>query len=242
LVVEAVAFNETRPTVGEAVTVSALVTNEGERTGTTVVSLRIDDDVVATRDLRLAAGESGTVDFVWTFADPGERAVGVGPVSAGTLTVEKQSASSTTDDATATRTRTATGTVDGLAVEIVEARSVYSWVRAGFDASVRTTVRNPTDSRVNRSLTVRVDGEQVGTRTVSVGPGERRQVDVEFPAIEGAVTVEDVDAGRLRVGAVSERSSTAEPTSAATGPGFGAWALLAALCCLLPAWHRRTRR
>lgn len=223
-------------------TFSAVVTNEGDRAGTTVVNLRIDDDVVATRDLRLAAGESGTVEFVRAFTEPGERAISVGPVSVGTLTVVEQPVAPTTVDAMPTRPQTATGSPDSSAVEIVDARSIYSWVRGGFNASVRITARNPTDSRANRSVIVRVDDERVATRTVSVAPGERRQVDIEFPATEGSVTVEGVEAGRLRVGTVNERGLAAESTSTTTGPGFGAGALLAALCCLLPVWCRRTRQ
>ncbi|MFC1962572.1 CARDB domain-containing protein [Chloroflexota bacterium] len=52
--------------IGENVTISVLVTNTGELTGSYEVALKIDNVAVATRDVTLAGGDSQTVVFTTT--------------------------------------------------------------------------------------------------------------------------------------------------------------------------------
>jgi hypothetical protein len=48
---------------GEEVTISVLVLNSGDLTGGYVVTLKVDNDVVATREITLAGGSSELVSF-----------------------------------------------------------------------------------------------------------------------------------------------------------------------------------
>jgi uncharacterized cupredoxin-like copper-binding protein len=246
-VVQAVSFNDTSPTAGEPVNVSAIVSNEGDEVGTYVAGLQVGDNTVASQGIRLEPGESGRIEFVREFTDPGTHEVGIGSLIAGTVTVEPSSARGTPT------TRDGSGTAEsGLAagaesgIELRDATSVYSWVRAGFNGSVRATVVNPGDEPASRELTVRVDGEPVATRTVRLDPGERGVVTVEFPATEGTVTVDGVEAGELRVGGAREPPDTAADASGGTGPGFGPVATLLALVAAgalsaVGRWRRETR-
>ena len=195
-----------------------------------MAGLQVGDNTVASQWIRLGPGESGRIEFVREFTDPGTHEVGIGSLIAGTVTVEPSSARETPT------TRDGSGTAEsGLAagaesgIELRDATSVYSWVRAGFNGSVRATVANPGDEPASRELTVRVDGEPVATRTVRLNPGEEDVVAVEFPATEGTITVEGVEAGELRVGGTHERPETAVDASGGTGPGFGLGAVLLAL-------------
>jgi PGF-CTERM protein len=71
---------------GEDVTVSATVENVGSGEGSHEVGLVVDGETVATQQVTLAPGETTTVEFTRTF-EPGEYAVAVGSVDAGTLKV-----------------------------------------------------------------------------------------------------------------------------------------------------------
>ena len=244
-VVQAVSFNDTSPTAGEPVNVSAIVSNEGDEVGTYVAGLQVGDNTVASQRIRLEPGESGRIEFVREFTDPGTHEVGIGSLIAGTVTVEPSSARGTpaTGDGSGTA-ESGLGAESG--VELRDATSVYSWVRAGFNGSVRATVVNPGDEPASRELTVRVDGEPVATRTVRLDPGERGVVTVEFPATEGTVTVDGVEAGELRVGGAREPPDTAVDASGGTGPGFGPVATLLALVAAgalsaVGRWRRGTR-
>jgi len=232
--------------VGEAVRISAVVTNQGDVDGETTIALRIDGNPVATNRVALSAGESREVVFVRTFERTGDYAVGIGTVSVGTLSVERPvtDSSKPTDTSTMlTPDRGTPNTRSGPAVEIVSTESVYSWVRSGFNASVRVTLANRGDRQVDQSVTVRVDGEGVASRTVSLPAGERKQVTLTFPATEGPVTVNGVETGYLRVGGAAEDALVTETVSPATGPGFGVGtAVLALVAAVLLVAARRSDR
>jgi uncharacterized cupredoxin-like copper-binding protein len=201
-----------------------VVTNRGDAAGETTVPLRIDGTTVATDRVALAAGESREVVFVWAFDGTGDYELGIGTVPVGTISVERPATESPTLTHTSTMLtpdRGETSTRAGPAVEVVSAESVYSWVRSGFNASVRVTLANRGDRQVDQPVTVRVDGQRVASRTVSLTPGERKQVTVDFPAAEGTVTVNGVEAGAIRVGRAAEDALGTETVSPATGPGFG---------------------
>jgi hypothetical protein len=235
--VQAVSFNDTSPTVGEPVSVTALVWNEGDRSGTRTIALRVDGEVVDSREVGLDAGEIDEVEFVWSFDDTGTREVGIGSVTAGTVTVERD----TGTEATTTGTPTAAGTPTDEGIAVIDATSVYSWVRSGFNGSVRVTVANRDDERASRELTVRVDGDPVATREVTLEPDRRREVTIEFPATEGTVTVEGVEAGELRVGEENSDPPSEGTETEATGPGFGAGTGIAAFAALAALLWRRDR-
>ncbi|MFC4447796.1 S8 family serine peptidase [Halorussus aquaticus] len=91
--VEASSFEVVEATLGassasasEEVTVSATVENVGSSERTYTAELTVDGEVVATKQVTLAAGERTTVEFVRAF-DAGEHSVAVGSANAGTLDV-----------------------------------------------------------------------------------------------------------------------------------------------------------
>jgi uncharacterized cupredoxin-like copper-binding protein len=191
-------------------------------TATDTVELTVDGDLVATKAVRVEPGESTEVVFQRTFTEPGDHEVTVESVWVGTLTVEPLRTA--TDRPTGTPTEPSADATDGSSrVEVVDASSVHTWVRVGFEAAVQVTVRNPGESTATRELTVTVDGDPVTTRTVTLEPGDRRELTIKFEATPGQVAVEGVDAGRLRVGTAAARQDVVggTPTSEA-GPGFGA--------------------
>jgi hypothetical protein len=232
-VVQAISFNETSVVVGERVRVSGIVTNEGDEVETFVTGLQVDDGTVASGRIRLRPGESGRVEFVRSFGDPGVYDVGIGSVPAGTVTVERAPSPSPAGESPAMTdaSTTATPTAEEGELVVRDAKSQYSWVRAGFNGSVRVTVANPGDRPASRELTVRVEGEPVATRTVTLDPGASAEVTVEFPATEGTVTVEGVEGGELRVGSTAGATESNADTDASSGfgPGFGPVATLLTL-------------
>ncbi len=60
---------------GETVTISATVKNEGNKQGEYTVTLKIDDQIVDTKEVNLAAGESETVEFTVTASTSGHHIV-----------------------------------------------------------------------------------------------------------------------------------------------------------------------
>ncbi|WP_254823293.1 CARDB domain-containing protein [Haloglomus halophilum] len=75
-------------TAGDDARIRATVANDGDRNGTYTAVLRVDGDRRTSRDVFVPAGESRNVQFRETFQEPGEYAITLDNVSAGTLTVE----------------------------------------------------------------------------------------------------------------------------------------------------------
>jgi PGF-pre-PGF domain-containing protein len=84
-------LNQTTITEGESVEISATIENTGDQDGTFTTELTIDEVVVDSQDVAVAAGTTETVTFVRTFDQAGDYAIAVSGTSAGTLTVEDNS-------------------------------------------------------------------------------------------------------------------------------------------------------
>ncbi|MUV60635.1 DUF1102 domain-containing protein [Halobacterium sp. CBA1126] len=91
-------LGQTTVAPGESASVTANVTNAGTAAGEQTVSVTVDGSVVAQRVVDVAAGDTANVSVPVERDDPGEYAVAVGGVDAGTLVVE---AENETDAATA---------------------------------------------------------------------------------------------------------------------------------------------
>lgn len=103
--------NET--TVGETVTVTATVRNDGRADGDGSVALALDGETVADETVSAAAGANATVTFEYSPETAGTYNVSVGGVDAGTLTVaEGDGTTTTTDDGTTTTSDGTTTTTD----------------------------------------------------------------------------------------------------------------------------------
>ncbi|MFC7133610.1 MULTISPECIES: CARDB domain-containing protein [Salinibaculum] len=101
---------------GETVTISAELTNDGERQGTQALRLRLDGSEVASQSVTLASGESTTVEFAAietsTLASGTHsyRVASENTSRSGLFTVSQEESETPTETATATSTVTATPT------------------------------------------------------------------------------------------------------------------------------------
>lgn len=77
---------------GEPVTVTATITNTGERDGTFIAELSVDRAVQASTTTFVPAGENSTVVFERTFDTDGERAIAVSGIEGETVSVRSPSA------------------------------------------------------------------------------------------------------------------------------------------------------
>lgn len=80
-------------TAGDSFDVMATITNTGEGVGTRVVELRFDDEVVATTDVTLEAGEQTDIEFVL----PGSQTIEFDPERTYTVTVDSGDDSDSTE-------------------------------------------------------------------------------------------------------------------------------------------------
>lgn len=80
--------SETKIFVNESVTTTAEIENTGEIAGTFTADLRIDDTVAETTSVEVAAGETETISFDSTFAEPGDYTIAVNDLHAGELRVD----------------------------------------------------------------------------------------------------------------------------------------------------------
>ncbi|MFT4885305.1 MAG: PGF-pre-PGF domain-containing protein, partial [Natronomonas sp.] len=80
-------LSTTDPAIGESVTLTVTVENEGEAAGERNVSILVDGEPITTETVALDAGESGTVSATISFETAGEQEVSVGGVTVGTVVV-----------------------------------------------------------------------------------------------------------------------------------------------------------
>ncbi|MFB6155596.1 MAG: PKD domain-containing protein [Haloferacaceae archaeon] len=105
LAVEDAALDATTLDVGGEATVTATVANDGMGDGDVDVALTVNGDVVATKTVTLAVGETATVTFAHAFAEAGAYDVSVGDRSLDTVSVAARQA--TTAESTTTEPTTA---------------------------------------------------------------------------------------------------------------------------------------
>lgn len=229
-------------------TIAARVANRGDTTDTDLVALRVDGRLVATKGVRVGAGDSELVTFERTFDRAGDHEIAVEGVELPALTVVPS------EEATPTptpRSETAAPANDPAspapeAVEVVSTGGLADWVRSGYNASVRATLANSANRSAMYTVRVAVDGRPVANETVLLGANARTTVSIAFPAIEGTVTVDGVEAGQLTVGDAWEPAQTTARTTEGAGPGLGLALvgrlfLLAALAAVAARVRRRRR-
>ncbi|QLK27720.1 hypothetical protein HYG81_08990 [Natrinema zhouii] len=163
---------------GEPVTVNATYRNNGNKRGTETVQLTVDGTVVDQSSIELRSGEERAVSFERTMYWPGTYDVGLEGVGTESVTVE------------------------GPPINVVSASIDDATITAGETATVRATVSNPTDVRVERTLELSIDGIVVDSRTVSIPANGERTVTFERRfATAGTydVAVSGVSAGTVTV-------------------------------------------
>jgi len=180
------------------------VENRGDEAGEFTAELVVDGESQKTKSVSVAAGESKTVRFRLVPSEPGTYDVVVNTVRAGSLTVIEESES--------------TSTTRSDAVTVTEPSVRADWVKSGYEAAVTAVVRNDADRKVTHTVSVTVDGAVVARETVELDPGERTRIEVPFEAVAGAVAVDGVPAGELKV---SDRYGSIAGTRADGSDGSG---------------------
>ncbi|OAQ51920.1 hypothetical protein HTG_14810 [Natrinema mahii] len=163
---------------GETVTVNATYRNDGDGWGTETARLTVDGTVVDQRMVTLSPGEKQTVSFERRMEWPGTYEVGIEGIGQQSVTVA------------------------GPQVEVSSAAVADTTITAGETTDVQTTVRNPSDGSLERTLELSVDGIVVDTRTVSIPAGGERTVTFQRSFDEPGtyeIAVSGVDAGTVTV-------------------------------------------
>ncbi|WP_224448144.1 glycoside hydrolase family 97 protein [Haloprofundus salilacus] len=159
---------------GDPFTVSVEVTNPGTVVGGTRLALYVDGETVASKFVRVGAGEETQFDFPLRLGDVGDHELGVGPVDEGpTLSkptaVERPSAEFRMFD------------YSGF--------SVPEEAEVGTPVEIPVTVRNTGDELSVQVLRLTVDNEVVEAQSLTLEPGQK--VDLTFDhAFEVAGTYE----------------------------------------------------
>lgn len=158
---------------GDTVTVSAEVTNTGDREDTQDVALQLAGDVIQTESVTLGAGDATMVTFDVTTADidPGTYTYGVGTENdsqTATLTVEDHDTQS--------------------AVFEITAMAAPSTVTQGDAVTVTATVTNTGNAAGDQDVVLQVAGETVRTEAVSLDPADSTTIAFSVPT-------EDVEPG-----------------------------------------------
>jgi uncharacterized cupredoxin-like copper-binding protein len=177
-------LNQSAVRTGEAVEITATVTNEGERIVQHPVRLRVDGVVVDERRLWVAPGEAREVTFVRRFQRAGEYEVAVGDAETTVVSVSSAAEPAPSFEVTnATVSDRDLGPGDRLAVE--------------------ATVANGGNASGVFTAELAVGGTVVATTRVAVPGGERRTIDFERRVDRTgrfAVSVSGTDAGTVAVG------------------------------------------
>lgn len=145
---------------------------------------------------------------------------------------------------TAASDETPERSVERGALDVVDATAPADRVQRGATTGVRATVRNTGDRALTTVVPVRVGGEPVETREVSLDPGERTTLRIRFEATQsGEVRVGEERAGEITVG-TPESVGTPLPLGD-TGIGVqvvavvGGLAVLAAVLAAVPRFRSR---
>ena len=210
--------------VGETVTVPATVANDGGAAGDYRVALTVDGRTVDAVEGTLEPGTNTTVRPSWTADEPGTYELSV---RGRTYEVRVREPSAP---------RVASLSADRTTVEAGESTLLTAEVVAGGAV--------PADGEV----TVRVDGEAVGTEPVRVAPNATATLQIPVAFDEPGRHRVAVGNRTLTVSASEPRTATATVTAVDTSstrtPGFGAGvaaaALLVAVAALVGVGRRRS--
>jgi len=165
---------------GERLNVTATVRNTGDLREERRVALRVDGTTVDATSIRLAAEEATPVTLSWETA--------AGGAGEYTATVE------TDDDAAATDVTVARPATFDVGME-----STTAPVVGGDILDVMATVENTGSVDGTDSVELRIDGRTVDSQSVTLGPGESRDVSLTWAPGDGdageyTATVATVDA------------------------------------------------
>lgn len=145
-------FNPSEVEVGQTVEISVRVTNTGELEGTYTVTLKIDYEIEATKDVTLAGGTTETVSFTVTKNTSGTYTIGVDGL------------------------QRALNVLELAAFELTNLTINPSQVNLGESVGISVDVKNEGDVSGTYTVTLRIDGTTESTQDVTLAGGENRTV------------------------------------------------------------------
>ncbi|GAB3689283.1 hypothetical protein GCM10028857_24440 [Salinarchaeum chitinilyticum] len=172
----------TEITVGESVTATATIYNEGSTREPHTVRLSVDGTVVEQRTVGVDAGSTRTVSFERTFQQAGEFTVELGWRTAGTVTV--------------------TEPTSGGGFTISNASLSPAAIEPGESTTITADVTNDGAATDTFTAELVVGGVVVDERAVQVGPGATEQVTFERSFDQRGqyeIAISGSGAGTLRV-------------------------------------------
>ncbi|WP_144924251.1 PGF-CTERM sorting domain-containing protein [Halorubrum salsamenti] len=111
--------------------------------------------------------------------------------------------------------------LESSSIEVVDAELLADQVRAGYETTLRATVRNTGDAPANRTLTVTIDDESVAEREVALAPNETVIIRIGFtPSESGTVSLDGDEIGSIDLFVEDDAASPATETEESV-PGFG---------------------
>ncbi|MFC1957566.1 carboxypeptidase regulatory-like domain-containing protein [Chloroflexota bacterium] len=161
--------------VGRSVSISALVTNTGDLSGTYEVVLKINDAVLETKQVTLAGDESQTVSFSVTRSVVGEYTVDINGLT-GTFKAKEHQALA------------ATFTINTLSISPTE-------VNTGESIIIAVTVTNRGELTGTYAVALKVNDVAVETREATLAGGASQQV--EFKVTEDIAGTYRIDVNGL---------------------------------------------
>jgi VCBS repeat-containing protein len=141
--------------LGDTITISSVVKNTGDLTGTYEVGLKLDNTITQTKKVTLAGGDSETVTFTITSDIAGEHQVGIGD-NLATFVVKAPQAPQAP----------ATFTVSELNITPTEANP-------GGSLEISVLVTNVGDLPGRYQAVLQIDGVPAQTKDVSISGGDR---------------------------------------------------------------------
>jgi hypothetical protein len=160
--------------LGETVTVSFVVNNNGDLTGTYEVGLKLDNTTVETKSVTLAGGDSETETFDITSNAAGEHQANIGDMLATFVVKAPQTP--------------ATFAVSEINITPTE-------VNSGENVIVNVLVKNSGDLSGRHEVILKIDDVAVQTKGVSIDSGESETV--SFNITPDTVGIHNVNIGSL---------------------------------------------
>jgi hypothetical protein len=167
--------------IGEEVTISLLVANTGDLAGSYEVTLEIDNVVVATEVVTLAAGASEGVNFTTAKDVAGTYAVSVGGLS-GTFVVKAAPAAFS---------------LSNLSIQPAE-------VQSGEPVTITVSVVNTGGTEGSYTIVLAINGAEEENKIVTVAPGGNHDVTL-------TVTKEEAGIYSVNVGGLSGSFTVTKP-------------------------------
>lgn len=156
MVVRDVTLSETTLTTEETLEITGVIDNEGEEDGTFHAELRMNDVIVQTEAVAVAAGESETVRFSGSFSEPEEYEVRINDEFAGTVRVE----------------------LPPPEFELVDASIREPTVAVGEAVELQATIANVGGQKGTFTARLQIDGRTVETQELTIAPDETGSVSI----------------------------------------------------------------